>query len=63
VARFASEEEARQAEEKNSLECGYHESVVFCKVCDAWHVAHRYSADPAPASQGSGTMTFVIGAQ
>lgn len=43
-ARFKTEEAARQAEEKNAVECGYHESVIFCKVCNAWHVAHRYAA-------------------
>ena len=55
VARFASEEKAQQAEEKNFVECGYHELVVFCKVCNAWHVAHQYTSAAASASQISGT--------
>jgi hypothetical protein len=55
-AKFKSEELARLAEEKNALECGYQEDVVFCKVCNSWHVAHRYSADPV--SQGSETTAY-----
>lgn len=55
-AKFASEESARKAEEKNAEDCGYHEDVVFCKVCDAWHVAHRYTSEPAPVSQSPATL-------
>jgi hypothetical protein len=58
VARFASEEKARLAEEKNFVECGYHELVVFCKVCNAWHVAHQYTSAAAPASQTSVTLAY-----
>jgi len=53
-ARFASEEKARLAEEKNSVECGYHESIVFCKVCNAYHVAHQYAAASVTESGHTG---------
>lgn len=42
---FPTEADAIEAEQRHATECGYHERVVGCRVCGAFHVAHNYSVD------------------
>jgi hypothetical protein len=47
ATRFKTEEAAIQAEQQFFKQKNFHEDIVFCGVCRAWHVRHRWQGEGA----------------